>query len=376
VRKKEADRLAALEVAEAARKSAQDAEAKLAAETARASLAAREEGLRKAEQAKRAAEADELRKVEDAKRLEESNAAREEARKAQEEVRKKEADRLAALEVAEAARKSAQDAEAKLAAETARASLAAREEDLRKAEQAKRAAEADELRKVEEAKRLEELNAAREEARKTQEEVKKNEAESLAALKADEDALKGAQGTQAKLAAESVKTTALESNVPDAAPTEPEALIRVVQTELKRVGCYSGGIDGQWGDRSREALADFAGFTKSSLPTDEPTSEALQAIAGQKSRVCPLQCSADENEVNGRCVARTNPNKLGTAKRERKDFGGASQAKNSETSSTKTVESKTRCHEECDSQNRFNTTAGAYSGRFTVMMCHAHCSNQ
>jgi hypothetical protein len=63
-------------------------------------------------------------------------------------VKKKEADRLAALGVAEAARKSAQDAEAKLAAETVTASLAARE-DLRKAEQAKRAAEADELCKVE-----------------------------------------------------------------------------------------------------------------------------------------------------------------------------------------------------------------------------------
>jgi hypothetical protein len=261
----------------------------------------------------------------------------------QEEVKKKEADRLGALGVAEAARKSAQDAEAKLAAEAARASLAAREEDLRKAEQAKRVAEADELRKVEEAKRLEELNAAREEARKAQEEVKKNEADHPAALKADEDAPKGAQGTQAKLEVESVKTAALESNVPDAAPTEPEALIRVVQTELKRVGCYFGGIDGQWGDRSREPLADFAGFTKLTLPTDEPTSEALQAIAGQKSRVCPLQCSGDEREVNGRCVARTNPNKptnpnkLGTVKHERKDFGGVSQAKNSDTSSTKAM---------------------------------------
>jgi hypothetical protein len=146
----------------------------------------------------------------------------------------------------------------------------------------------------------------------------------------------------------------VKSNVPDAAPTEPEALIRVVQTELKRVGCYSGGIDGQWGSRSREALADFAGFTKLSLPNDEPTSKALQAIAGQKNRVCPLQCSADENEANGRCVARTNPNKLGAVKRERKDFGAASHAKNLETSSTKTVESKGRCHEECDRSYPFN----------------------
>src|SRR5215472_11766491 len=39
--------------------------------------------------------------------------------------------------------------------------------------------------------------------------------------------------------------------------------------------------------------------------------------------------------------------RLVTVKHERKDFGGANQAKNSETSSTKTVESKARCHEEC-----------------------------
>jgi class 3 adenylate cyclase len=357
-------------------------------EGARTNLAAREEDARKAEEAKKAAEA--MRsKADEAKRLEELNAAREEARRAQEEVRKKEADRLAALEVAEAARKSAQDAEAKLAAETeaklaaetARASLAAREEELRRAEEAKRAAEADELRKVEEAKRLQELQVAREEARKAQEEVKKNEADRLAALKAAEDAPKEAQGAQAKPAVESDKTAALgtaaESNVPDVASTEPEALIRVVQTELKRVGCYSGSIDGQWGSRSREALADFAGFTKLSLPTDEPTSEALQAIAGEKSRVCPLQCSADEIEANGRCIARaspnkpSNPNKLGTVKRERKDFGGASQAKNSETSSTKTVESKARCHDECER----NSYIGAYSiGAIDRILCYQHCN--
>jgi hypothetical protein len=74
-------------------------------ESARAYLAAREEDARKAEDAKKAAGA--MRsKADGIKRLDELNAACEEVRKAQEEVKKKEADRLAALEVAEAAQKS------------------------------------------------------------------------------------------------------------------------------------------------------------------------------------------------------------------------------------------------------------------------------
>ena len=43
---------------------------------------------------------------------------------------------------------------------------------------------------------------------------------------------------------------------------KPEEVVLAVQTELKRVGCDPGAIDGDWGGRSREALAAFGHFAK------------------------------------------------------------------------------------------------------------------
>jgi Putative peptidoglycan binding domain len=40
---------------------------------------------------------------------------------------------------------------------------------------------------------------------------------------------------------------------------EPEELARAMQTELSRLGCLSGRVDGKWGSGSQKALKDFAG---------------------------------------------------------------------------------------------------------------------
>jgi hypothetical protein len=82
-----------------------------------------------------------------------------------------------------------------------------------------------------------------------------------------------------------------------------------VQRELNRVGCYIGAIDGQWGSEAKDALVEFSRVTKSSLRTDEPTSAALEATIGQKSRLCPLNCSTGKPDLNGRCIATTTPSK-------------------------------------------------------------------
>ena len=94
---------------------------------------------------------------------------------------------------------------------------------------------------------------------------------------------------------------------PDPPATDPAALARALQAELLRVGCHPGSLDGSWSFKSRQALKRFSRFSKSPLLGDEPTEGALQAVAGQKGRVCPPPCRPGEVEVSGRCLALQHP---------------------------------------------------------------------
>ena len=91
--------------------------------------------------------------------------------------------------------------------------------------------------------------------------------------------------------------------LPEVKAPDPRTLARSLQTELKRVGCDAGEIDGQWGDKGREALASFGRHAKMSMPSQEPTAEVLEAVVSRKDRVCPLECGQGTAEVNGKCVA-------------------------------------------------------------------------
>lgn len=75
---------------------------------------------------------------------------------------------------------------------------------------------------------------------------------------------------------------------PGPSPVElrPEELVLAVQTELKRVGCNPGDIDGVWGGQSREALAAFGHFAKVDVAQLAPTAEVLAIIKGKGAVVC------------------------------------------------------------------------------------------
>ena len=83
------------------------------------------------------------------------------------------------------------------------------------------------------------------------------------------------------------------------------ALYTALQTELDRLGCYHGRIDGDWGDRSRRALASYVRHSDSGEL--EPDAEALKVLKASATRVCPLVCGAREVARGGRCVAKTCP---------------------------------------------------------------------
>jgi hypothetical protein len=75
---------------------------------------------------------------------------------------------------------------------------------------------------------------------------------------------------------------------PGPSPVElkPHELALAVQTELKRVGCDPGDVDGVWGGRSREALAAFGHFAKVDVAELSPTPQILSLIRGKTEVVC------------------------------------------------------------------------------------------
>lgn len=94
---------------------------------------------------------------------------------------------------------------------------------------------------------------------------------------------------------------------PTAVNTDPRALARALQAELKRVGCDPGPIDGNWGRKAEDALAEFARQSKATTLSREASQEALKAVAAQPTRVCRLICGGDEMERDGKCVAKATP---------------------------------------------------------------------
>jgi hypothetical protein len=70
----------------------------------------------------------------------------------------------------------------------------------------------------------------------------------------------------------------------------PVDLARSVQTELKRVGCYAGAVDGDWSTSSRRALDQFNKYAPAKLDTKLASSDALDALHARTARVCPLVC--------------------------------------------------------------------------------------
>jgi len=143
--------------------------------------------------------------------------------------------------------------------------------------QARKSAEvtnnATQLRLLEEQQRKElvertaELHNALEAARLAREATKRAEDERMAAINAAEQAKRRADQAE---------------------------LVRAVQTELKRMGCDPGNVDGVWDYKAKRALAEFARLSKVTLPNEAPTSEALQAVLGQKGRICAAPKVADE----------------------------------------------------------------------------------
>lgn len=160
-------------------------------------------------------------------------------------------------------------------------------------------------KELEEAKKQAELAQQRAEAARQEVEQAKRQAvdEARRQVQQTVEQAKGAANENAE------KVAALKQDQPEqpAAPASspkirPADIARLLQAHLKRVGCNSGKIDGDWDEGSQRSLELFNKNAKTKFDTKVASLEALDAVRNEADRVCPLICSKGERAAGDHCV--------------------------------------------------------------------------
>ncbi|RTM11314.1 MAG: caspase family protein [Bradyrhizobiaceae bacterium] len=180
------------------------------------------------------------------------------------------------------------------------ANLAKLQIDKLKAEQAHAAAIEKAKQAEAERDRLAALGAQKDAQAKAAADAKAAEQAQLAAQKAKEQAQQQAAAAEqqrvnlaaaAPSAAPASTASPAGTNVASLTPaTAPADLSRSVQTELGRVGCFSGQADGNWNTSSQRSLSQFNRYAGTKLDVKVASTDALDAVKAKPSRVCPLVC--------------------------------------------------------------------------------------
>jgi len=126
----------------------------------------------------------------------------------------------------------------------------------------------------------------------------------VAAEKAKEAAQEqAAQAEQRRVAAEKVGTKIAALPDPQApAPPSQAELAKSVQTELRRVGCFTGSANGEWDAASRRSLELFNQHAGTKFDVKVASVDTLDAIKLKPARVCPLICTFGFRRDGDRCV--------------------------------------------------------------------------
>jgi Caspase domain len=242
------------------------------------------------------------RKAQEAKQVAELQTALDDARKAREALSLAERQRAQADSAAEQART------AVTAAQAERNAAALREQELRQAqqqlsnEQANSSTKSAAERAAATAGLERQLAAVASEARAARDALAVAEAKQKAAEQA---ALEARTATQAAGQRNAELRVAALPDVGAAATgleLQPDELARRLQAELKRVGCYAGDVDGNWGAGSRHSLEAFVRTTGFPIKELAPSADALTAVSSQRVRICPLHCASGEVDQGGKCI--------------------------------------------------------------------------
>jgi hypothetical protein len=89
---------------------------------------------------------------------------------------------------------------------------------------------------------------------------------------------------------------------------ETQEITRILKTELRRVGCYAGNIDGTWGRPASEALQRFNQLAGAKLNVQMASIDSISAVRDKTRRVCPpVVCPKGQRVEADHCSAITCP---------------------------------------------------------------------
>lgn len=225
---------------------------------------------------------------------EERAAATEKARLAEQEKTRLAAEhaRSAERDKAVAAAKAAE--EARIAAEKQKQIEQAKAEAAEKERKAAEAAAAKALAEKQAAEKAKADLAAKQAADKA--------AAEAAARQAAEKAVaeKAAQPASETQAAGAQQVAALAT--PPASTLSAAELPKLVQLELRRVGCFTSSADGDWNAASQRSLTLFNKHAGTKFDAKLASVDALDALKAKQGRVCPLVCERGFRADGDNCV--------------------------------------------------------------------------
>jgi hypothetical protein len=136
---------------------------------------------------------------------------------------------------------------------------------------------------------------------------------SLSTLADADEAAKGfARPASASPPAERRVSAALVEVVPTrttgspsvSAPAQPRGpdLIRALQRELRRTGCYAGRVNGEWTRSTQSAMKTFTARVNASLPVDRPDIVLLALLQGERRVACGSCPAGQQLGPGGDCL--------------------------------------------------------------------------
>ena len=108
------------------------------------------------------------------------------------------------------------------------------------------------------------------------------EKETQVASLADPQTIEGAR----KSVASGLETLIVGTSSAGASDTKATELVRNIQTELRRLGCYRMVVDGDWGKGSIRALTDYYRNTKQAGLPNDPSVALLSDLFLRSGRIC------------------------------------------------------------------------------------------
>src|SRR5262249_8127643 len=86
-------------------------------------------------------------------------------------------------------------------------------------------------------------------------------------------------------------------------PLNRPTLVREIQRQLKRIGCYRGDLSGVWTPAVRDAMKAFTERVNASLPVEQPAPVLLAMVQSQAAGTCSASCPPGQaRAANGRCM--------------------------------------------------------------------------